>query len=99
MSIVHHFSSGVYAKQMNLPKDSVIGKHVHTYDHLSILSSGQVLVYVDDLEPMFYEAPIAITILANKSHAVRALTDSVWFCIHATDETDPDRIDQVLIGD
>ena len=26
-----------------------------------------------------------------------ALEDSVWFCVHATEETDKDKIDQVLV--
>lgn len=99
MSIAHHFADGVYAKEMTLLKDNVIGKHVHTYDHLSVLACGQVLVYVDDEDPIFFEAPACVIILAGKTHAIRALTDATWFCIHATDETDPDKVDQVLIGD
>jgi hypothetical protein len=25
------------------------------------------------------------------------LQDAVWFCIHATEETNPDKVDEVLI--
>jgi hypothetical protein len=28
---------------------------------------------------------------------IEALEDAVWFCIHATDETDPEKVDKVLI--
>jgi len=42
-------------------------------------------------------APTCVTILANKHHQIVALEDAVWFCIHATDETDVDKLDEVLI--
>jgi hypothetical protein len=32
------------------------------------------------------------------THGVKAITDCVWFCIHATDEKDPSKVDDVLIG-
>jgi len=28
---------------------------------------------------------------------VKALTDVIWYCIHATDEKDPSKVDEVLI--
>ena len=51
---------------------------------------------VDD-EVFDIEAPACINIKADKHHGVLALEDCVWFCVHATDETDADKIDEVLI--
>jgi hypothetical protein len=42
-------------------------------------------------------APACINIKADKHHGVLALEDCIWYCIHATSETDPDKVDQVLI--
>ena len=42
--------------------------------------------------------PACLTIEAGKYHAVRALTDAVWYCIHATDCTDPAQVDEVVIA-
>jgi quercetin dioxygenase-like cupin family protein len=94
--IQHHFSDGLYAKECVFPKGSQIVQHKHHYDHLSILATGKVLVVEDDKE---YEviAPACINIKANKHHGVLALEDCIWFCIHATSETDVDKIDEVLI--
>ena len=36
--------------------------------------------------------------MAGKHHGVKSLTDVVWYCIHATDCTDEDEIDEVLIA-
>ncbi len=43
-------------------------------------------------------APACIEIRAGLTHGVKAITDCVWFCIHATDEQDPSKVDDVLIG-
>jgi quercetin dioxygenase-like cupin family protein len=94
--ITHHFSSGLYAKECVFPKGAQIVQHKHNYDHLSILAKGKVLVVTDDEETEVV-APACLNIKANKHHGVLALEDCIWYCIHATDETDPDKVDQVLI--
>jgi quercetin dioxygenase-like cupin family protein len=95
--IMHHFSSGVYAKQATIPKGSFAIQHKHKHDHMSILASGRVIVYVEE-DSKEYKAPACITIEAGKNHGVEALEDSVWFCIHATEETDPNKVDHVVIA-
>lgn len=96
LGIVHHFSSGVYAKQMHLPKGFRAISHQHKYDHMSILSQGAVEVETDYTKTI-YHAPAVIEIKAETNHAITALEDVTWFCIHATEETDADAIDKVLI--
>jgi quercetin dioxygenase-like cupin family protein len=92
----HHFSSGIYAKQMTLPKGYFALSHAHNYDHLSILSSGEVIVKTDNSEKT-YTAPACINIEKGLNHSITALEDAVWFCIHATEETDSSKVDEVLI--
>ena len=96
LGTVHHFSDGLYAKQMNIPKGYAAISHKHTYSHLSILSSGKVIVKTDDFEKEF-TAPACIEIKAGINHMITALEDAAWFCIHATDETDVSKVDKILI--
>lgn len=96
LGIVHHFSGGVYAKQMTFPKGAMVVSHSHEYDHLSILAQGTVVVKTDETQEVF-TAPACLTIKAGVNHAIGALEDTVWFCIHATEETDPEKVDKVLI--
>jgi hypothetical protein len=63
---------------------------------MSILAEGWVVVKVDGVETE-YHAPACINIEAGKNHEIIGVTDSVWYCIHATDETDVEKIDEVLI--
>lgn len=92
----HHFSSGVYAKEMHLARSHYAVSHKHKYDHLSILASGVAVVECDN-EAKLYTAPACITIKAGVNHKITALDDVVWFCIHATEETDASKVDAVLI--
>ena len=94
--IVHNFSDGLYAKEMTIPKGFTAGQHAHTFSHLSILAKGKVVVKTDTDECV-YDAPACIEIKKQTNHTITAVEDAVWFCIHATDETDVDRIDEVLI--
>lgn len=96
LKVVHHFSDGLYAKETPIPKDIFLQQHKHNYSHLSILSKGKVAVKKDGCITI-YEAPTCINIEANKEHSVMALEDSVWYCIHATTETNENNIDQVLV--
>jgi len=96
--IKHHFSAGVYAKEAFIPAGQILVQHKHKFDHLSILASGSVEIIVDDVKSIVH-APACLTIEANKHHGVKSLTDVVWYCIHATECTDSDEIDDVLIAD
>ena len=96
LGVVHNFSDGLYAKQMFIPKGYTVGQHEHKFSHLSILAKGKVIVKTDDFEKE-YTAPSCLEIKQGINHAIEALEDSVWFCIHATDETNIDKIDKVLI--
>ena len=95
--IQHHFSDGVYAKQMFLPKGYVAYSHKHPYSHLAILGKGKVAITIDN-ETTMHSAPACIDIKAGAVHEIAALADTVWYCIHATQETDPDKIDKIAIG-
>ena len=94
---VHHFSDGLYAKELHVPKDFIIQKHTHSFNHLSILAQGKVVVLKGE-DALIVEAPACLEIEKEVIHGIRALTDCVWFCIHATDEKDVDKVDEVLIS-
>ncbi|WP_157627248.1 hypothetical protein [Variovorax boronicumulans] len=96
LGVVHHFGGGVYAKETVVPAGFVLVQHKHEHDHLSVLASGTVELLVDGVRSEM-TGPACITIAAGKHHGVKALTDVVWYCIHATDCTDPEQADKVLI--
>jgi hypothetical protein len=94
--IHHHFSSGLYTKETRIPAGFILVQHVHKHDHLSILASGSVEMVVDGVKSTIH-APACLTIAAGKHHGIKSITDVVWYCIHATDCTDENEVDEVLI--
>ncbi|MFT4068921.1 hypothetical protein [Paraburkholderia sp.] len=94
--VKHHFSAGVYVREMCLAADHEVQTHEHIYDHFGILGAGSVIVELEG-EMSVHHGPCVIEIKAGNKHKIRALTDIVWFCVHATDVADPEKIDEVLI--
>lgn len=95
MNIKHYFSSGMYIKETEFKPGEQGTKHVHDYDHFSVLSRGKATLYVDGVGSIV-KAPLVLTIKAGKTHQVHAITDVTWLCCHATDCTDETHIDTVL---
>lgn len=95
-AVAHYFSDGVYAKQMHLEKGYAARSHKHNYDHLSILASGEVDISYNGFKTR-YLAPCCINIKAGIEHEIVAHKDSIFFCIHATSETDVNEVDKILI--
>ena len=96
VEIEHYFAGGVYAKQMRIAKNCKIPTHRHVYDHLSVLAQGCVRVTVSKITQE-YTAPAAIEIKKDLVHTIEALEDTVWYCIHATEETDPESANNKII--
>ncbi len=96
LAIQHHFGRNVYAKQMHLPAGHFAQSHKHSFDHLSILAVGHAQVTVDG-HSTDYPPGSCIQIKAGLAHTITAITDIVWFCIHATEITDVAQIDHTLI--
>jgi quercetin dioxygenase-like cupin family protein len=94
--IQHYFSAGMYAKETRIPAGQILVQHKHKFSHLSILASGSVELIVDGDRKVIH-APACLTIEADKHHGVKSLTDVVWYCIHATECTNAEEIDEVLI--
>lgn len=75
--------------------------HEHNYDHLTLLTTGSVRVYVDGNTSDFV-APQVIYIKKGKSHYIEALEDNtIAFCVHALRDAETEEIldpDQIPAG-
>lgn len=103
-NVRHHFvgqdaARGVYAKELHIPAGFMLVSHSHPYDHLSILAAGVVTLTRDGVLPAELRGPCAVTVAAGVEHALHAITDAVWFCIHPTptDATDADQVDAAIL--
>lgn len=94
--IKHHFCHHTYAKEMRLDAGNSVETHKHIYDHFALLGAGRAAVEIDG-NVTVHDGPSILTVKAGKMHRITAISDITWYCVHATDETDPEKVDAVLI--
>ena len=98
VDIAHHFAPGLYVKASRIAAGTPgLAKHTHDYTHLSILVSGTVKVERAGVEEILTGFHV-LTVEAGVPHKVTAITDAIWLCIHATDDTNPNTVDVSLMS-
>jgi quercetin dioxygenase-like cupin family protein len=96
VEVQHYLEGGMYAKEACIPKGYILVQHKHKFGHLSVLAQGEVLLDIEGVQ-VKRTAPCCLHIEAGKHHGILALTDVVWYCIHATDVTEVQDVDETLI--
>jgi quercetin dioxygenase-like cupin family protein len=91
IEVNHFFVGNGYTKLFTIPAGRVIGQHEHNRGHWSALLIGEVTLFIEDESPNRITAPTRVWIEAERGHAVRAETDTLWACIwdNPTGESDP----------
>jgi len=95
--IKHHFSPGVYSREMFMPKGSLVVGAIHKHDHLVIV--------VGDIETVIDGELVRLkghnTFLSKKGakRALLAYEDSWVTGIFATNETDIAKLENELVED
>jgi hypothetical protein len=93
----HYHSQGVYAREIFIPKGTLLTGKIHKYQQLNIMSLGHMLVLVDD-RVIEVKAPFTIVSPPGTKRIALALEDTVWTTIHGTDETDLEKIEAHFIA-
>jgi hypothetical protein len=89
----HILAGGIYIKTYYVPRGAKIWTKQFAEDHVSILGKGSVLLEGAEGKVKFV-APAHCNIPAHARIGVIALEDSVWYCIHPTEETDLDLLNE-----
>lgn len=93
---IHHFSPGVYAREIEIPAGVVIVGKLHKTQHLIMLLSGEVTIYTDEgMKRM--TAPQVWQTYPGTKRAIYAHETSRLMTIHPTNETDLEVIETQLI--
>ena len=96
--VVHHFSPGVYVREITMPKDSIILGHRHKTKHLNIISKGKCkLSDIDTKEVTIIEAPCTFESLPGVRKLLYIIEECVWSTVHVTDKTDLQEIEEEVI--
>lgn len=94
--LFHHFCHGVYARQMNVPKGTVLVGKTHKRDCINFIMKGEVEVVSPEGKQRI-KAPEIFVSPAKTKRAMVAIEDLVWVTVHASEETDLDKLESELI--
>jgi len=98
MDVRHHITdSGLYAREMIIPAGTVITGKIKKHEHISVISAGFV-TEVTDAGLQRIKAPYTMISKPGTKRVVWAHETTVWTTIHASDETDLDKLEQDLIA-
>jgi hypothetical protein len=97
LKVIHYFSYGVYARELHIPKDTLLTGEIHKLENLNILSKGDISVLTEEGVKRV-QAPFTIVSPPGTKRIAYAHDDCVWTTIHGTFETNIDKIKQFFIA-
>ena len=97
--LVHSFAPGIYVRQISIPAGTLIVGKIHKHEHPNFLLKGKVSVFTESGGVEELEAPLQMISPAGTKRIVYSHTDVVWTTIHATNETDLEKIEEETIAE
>lgn len=95
-SVVHHFSPGIYIREVHLPAGIFAIGHKQKTEHLNIMLKGRVLMHNEDGTATELIAPLMFTGKPGRKMGY-VLEDVVWQNIYATNERDIQVLESVYL--
>lgn len=98
LRVTHHFSQGVYARELFIPKGTVLTGKIHKHENLNIMSAGELSVLTEEGMKRV-RAPFTVVSPPGTKRIAYAHEDTVWTTIHGTDETDVEKIEEMFVAE
>lgn len=100
-TLTHYFSPksedygcSVYARQMFIPRGTLIVGKIHRHQHLNFIVKGKVSV-ATEFGKKFFEAPCGFLSEVGLKRAVIAEEDTVWMTVHLTKHGGEQYLDEI----
>ena len=93
--VKHYFAPGLYAREMSVKAGTVVTGAIHKVENLIVISKGTVKIVTNEGSETV-SAPHTRTCYPGTKNAFYAVEDAVWTNFFATDETDPDKLVELL---
>ena len=95
----HFFAPGLYARKILNPKGSRIVTKVHKTEHLHVLVTGKLAIFIEGQGWKEYTAPHVGITKPGTRRIIVALEDSIFMTFHPTTKTDIENIERDVIYD
>lgn len=97
IAVKHHFSYGVYAREITIPAGTLLTGEIHKFENLNILSKGEMSVLTES-GMQKVSAPFTVVSPAGTKRIAYTHTECIWTTIHGTFSTDVDEIKNKFIA-
>jgi hypothetical protein len=77
------YGCGTYARQMFIPKGTLIFGKIHRHQHLNFIMQGEVKVFTE-FGTKEYKAPCVFVSEIGLKRSVYAIEDTLWVTVHMT---------------
>lgn len=94
--LTHHFAPGVYLREVCMPAGSLIIGHEHRTAHLNTVLTGRATVMMDGVVKEIV-APCTFLSAPGVRKVLFIHEEMRWQTIHPTDETDLNKLEDLLI--
>lgn len=96
LAVEHHFSDGLYARELFIPAGVCLVGALHKTRHMYMVMKGKCKVSSQFGEQEI-EAPFIGETIPGTKRIIYAETDCVWVGFHPTDLTDPEEIGKQIL--
>lgn len=96
LTVIHHFSHGVYAREMHIPAGTALTGKIHKTEHLCIVSAGDIEV-MDQNGYKRIKAPATFVSKPGIKRLGLAHKDTVFITIHPADTQDINELEAALV--
>lgn len=94
--VVHRFGPGVYIREITVPAGVFMIGHEHKTPHMSVMLEGRATVTDENGSVTEMVAPAVMNSGCGRK-AAYVHEKMTWLNIHATDETDLEKLEDMLI--
>lgn len=93
---VHYFAKGLYARELFIPKGTILTGKIHLKEHLCIVPYGDISV-ANDGETKRIQGYATFVGTPGGKRAGYAHEDTLWIAIHATENVTVEECEEELV--
>lgn len=98
MPVTHQFLPGVYLRTVTIPAGLVVVGKIHRHAHLNFILRGDVTFVTEHDGLQRVQGPKLMISQAGTKRALYTHEETVWMTVHATQETDLEKIEAEVIA-
>jgi len=96
--IKHYFADNLYAREIHIPRGTMLTGQIHKTTHINIISKGKIAIAEEGRDVQILEAPCTIVSKPGTKRLGIVLEDTVWTTLHGTPERDLDKLESMLVA-